>query len=261
MRPLKVKGTLIGAGQPKTIVPIMDTVPELLSVSAADAINAGADLVEWRADFLDGLEDPNTLRIAAYAVAEAIPDTPVVATIRTKDQGGLVELDQKTYAKLIRTLINTEVMDIIDIEYSTIDERALDELIALAHAHHIMVVSSAHDFEGTPTVPSMVMLLTMMAQTGADIAKLAVYATSPIDALHLMEATTICGTKLDCPLITLAMGDEGKITRIAGEAFSSALTFCSLERSSAPGQIQLKDARNALDALHHAISSEARKEG
>lgn len=261
MQPLKVKGILIGEGQPKTIVPIMDTVPELLSVSAADAINAGADLVEWRADFLDGLEDPNTLRIAAYAVAEAIPDTPVVATIRTKDQGGLVELDQKTYAKLIRTLINTEVMDIIDIEYSTIDERALDELIALAHAHHIMVISSVHDFEGTPTVPSMVMLLTMMAQTGADIAKLAVYATSPIDALHLMEATTICGTKLDCPLITLAMGDEGKITRITGEAFSSALTFCSLERSSAPGQIQLKDARNALDALHHAISSEARKEG
>ena len=57
------------------------------------------------------------------------------------------------------------------------------------------------------------------------------------------------------------MGDAGKITRIAGEAFSSALSFCSLERSSAPGQIQLKDATDALDALHRAIASEARKEG
>ena len=170
MRPLKVKDTLIGEGVPKTIVPIMDTDPELLAASATDAVKAGCDLVEWRADFLDDLEDPNMLRLAAYAVAEALPDTPTIATIRTKDQGGVVELDKKAYIQLIRALINTEAPDIIDIEYSTVDDQTLDELIALAHAHHIKVIVSEHDFEGTPTVSSMVTLLDLIAQSGPDIA-------------------------------------------------------------------------------------------
>jgi len=61
---------------------------------------------------------------------------------------------------------------------------------------------------------------------GADIPKMAVMPHNGQNVLDLMQATLLAkektGTK---PLITMAMGDLGKITRIAGISFGSAVTF------------------------------------
>ena len=46
-----------------------------------------------------------------------------------------------------------------------------------------------------------------------------------------------------------AMGDLGRLSRISGYLTGSCWTFASLENSSAPGQISLKETEYILDIL------------
>ena len=47
----------------------------------------------------------------------------------------------------------------------------------------------------------------------------------------------------------MAMGDLGKITRIDGISFGSAVTFGCLGKASAPGQIEVENLRKTLSLL------------
>ena len=93
-----------------------------------------------------------------------------------------------------------------------------------------------------------------MADLGADIPKIATMANGAQDALKLLAATEeMSRIHSDKPLLTMAMGREGSITRLAGELFGSAITFCSLEAASAPGQVQVKQAIRIMDDLHEVL--------
>ena len=43
----------------------------------------------------------------------------------------------------------------------------------------------------------------------------------------------------------MAMGDIGKVTRVAGQVFGSSLSFGAVGKTSAPGQLSIADLRNA----------------
>ena len=57
----------------------------------------------------------------------------------------------------------------------------------------------------------------------------------------------------DKPVITMAMGALGLISRLAGETFGSALTFGAGEKASAPGQIPAKQLKDVSDIIHEHI--------
>ena len=56
------------------------------------------------------------------------------------------------------------------------------------------------------------------------------------------------------PLITMAMGPLGAVTRVCGGAFGSAATFGTAGVSSAPGQPDAAALRRALDALDACLN-------
>ena len=145
-------------------------------------------------------------------------------------------------------------MDLVDIESWIGDERVV-ELVDCAHEHGVAAVVSCHDFEGTPETAWMVEQMAHFAELGADIPKMAVMAKDAKDALALLSATEQMSREHpDKPLLTMAMGREGSISRLTGELFGSALTFCSLEASSAPGQVDVARARRMMDDLHEVLS-------
>ena len=117
-------------------------------------------------------------------------------------------------------------------------------------SRNVCVIGSYHDFEKTPTKEEMIQRLLFIDQMGADIPKMAVMPHNGQNVLDLMQATLLAkektGTK---PLITMAMGDLGKITRIAGISFGSAVTFGCLGKASAPGQIEVENLRKTLSLL------------
>lgn len=254
MSAFTVKGLTIGAGVPKTVVPLMADEVTALERQARRAIVAGADLVEWRVDA--GRLDPAYLEDAARALAEALPDTPILATLRTTEQGGRFETGSADYPLIIELILRTGAIDLVDIEL-TEGAHATGILVEAAHARGARAVVSHHDFTGTPKVARMVRLIERMAGTSADVVKLAVMAHDQTDALRLMKATAQAREHVNVPLLTLAMGEAGKLSRLAGEAFGSALTFCALDASSAPGQVGLQATRAALSALHEALAPEA----
>ncbi|MBR3312588.1 MAG: type I 3-dehydroquinate dehydratase [Atopobiaceae bacterium] len=253
MRVLQIKGVRIGEGRPKTIVPIMEATPMELLASAHRAVAAGTDCIEWRADFLANAHDIEALAYAARALSAALPATPLIATLRTKGQGGRLEADAEEYARLVRTVAEQGCVDIVDIERGAGDA-AVRALVEAVHEHDGHAIVSHHDFDGTPATEQMRRVLVEMAALGADIPKLAVMAQRPADAARLMEATACAAEELDTPLLTMSMGQAGVITRLAGASFGSALTFCALESASAPGQVELSQARAVLDALHAACA-------
>ena len=82
---------------------------------------------------------------------------------------------------------------------------------------------------------------------GADIAKVAVMPKNYKDVLVLLNATLKARTEhLEIPIITMSMGPEGGVTRLAGGLFGSDLTFAIGKEASAPGQIPIGELRQAM---------------
>src|SRR5206468_2278909 len=65
-------------------------------------------------------------------------------------------------------------------------------------------------------------------------------------------ATQRASERLAIPVVSMAMGPLGAVTRVAGSAFGSAMTFARGEAASAPGQMPVADVRACLDALARA---------
>ena len=249
---LDIKGVRIGEGRPKTVVSLMDGRVEGLLETARHAMRQGADCLEWRVDFFEDVGDAEAVTHALAALVDATPTTPLIVTLRTKAQGGCLDLTRDDSATLVQHLITRGKPDLIDIEYG-LGEELVASLVDRAHARGIAAIVSHHDFSGTPTTEAMRSLLERMAALGADIPKLAVMAREEADAARLMQATRLVSKELDVPLLTLAMGSVGAHTRLEGELFGSALTFCALGRASAPGQVELAETIVALESLHAAI--------
>lgn len=249
---LEVRGVCIGTGMPKTIVSLMGTADHELAQQARRAIAAGTDCLEWRADFYDSLSTPNDVRRSASRLREAAPSAPLIFTFRSKNEGGQRALAHEDYADLCEAAIRSGAIDLVDVELNRGDE-LVRRLVHLAHAHGVLAVVSYHDFAATPSTDHMVELLERMSHLGADIPKLAVMAHDSVDALRLMQATAKARDSLGKPLLTMAMGPEGVLSRLAGEAFGSCLTFCAVGTASAPGQVELAQATRTLQCLHEAL--------
>ena len=108
---------------------------------------------------------------------------------------------------------------------------------------------SNHDFEKVPAKDVIEFRLKKMAALGADVPKLACMPHNAKDVLTLLSATNEVNEAIDNPLITMAMGDIGKVTRIAGQVFGSSSSFGAVGKTSAPGQLSIADIRNAENYL------------
>lgn len=247
---MMIKDIKIGIGTPKLCVSLMGATLDVLLREARLAENPAIDLVEWRADCFDGAPDAN--RIAeAFCGLQSILKKPLLFTVRTKSEGGKLAAAPEQYAGLLGEVLQKITPDLLDIELSC-GEAHCRKLIAAANAKSVATVLSAHSFASTPTDGDMQALLEQAAAYGGDIAKLAVMPDCPADVLRLLAVSErFAGAHPDMPLIAIAMGEFGKISRACGGFFGSAVTFAALEQASAPGQIPFADMRTLLDILYN----------
>ena len=206
------------------------------------------DLIEWRIDFFDQVEDAEKLVETAKKLRQVMSEMPLLTTFRTHFEGGVKKLSEEEYFDICRVLIKEKATDLLDLELFRKTSK-LKEIIAEAHENNIYIIMSNHDFDKTPATSELERRLTLMKTYGADIAKIAVMPNSARDVLNLLLATDNMKYKLNCPLITMAMGDLGKVTRISGEVFGSCLTFGTVGDASAPGQIESTNLKGILNTL------------
>ncbi|AVK61444.1 type I 3-dehydroquinate dehydratase [Lactobacillus sp. CBA3605] len=245
---VKLRHLTLGAGRPKIAVPITGkTTAEILA--AVPAIKAAQpDLVEWRIDFYEGVTQPDQLTQMGQQLRQALGDLALLTTFRTQGEGGELALSDVAYFKVNATVLAGHFTDALDIERYH-DEADVKQLVDQAHAQKVVVIMSNHDFDKTPAQADIVERLTSMVAFGADIAKMAVMPQTSNDVLTLLAATNEAHQSLTQPVITMSMGDLGKVSRLAGEVFGSCLSFATVGAASAPGQIALDRLRPTLTDL------------
>ncbi len=245
MKTVKIRNINLGEVLPKIAVPNVGNNEEEILAAAKDIVAAKPDLMEWRIDYYtDGINDHDKLIETAKKLRSTVGELPILVTFRTKSEGGVQELNEQNYFKLLQTVIEHRLGDAIDIELFH-DEVQIKSLLKLAHNYGLVVIMSNHDFEKVPAKDVIEFRLKKMASLGADVPKLACMPHNANDVLMLLEATNEVHNEIDNPLITMAMGDIGKVTRIAGQVFGSSLSFGTVGKASAPGQLSIEDLRNA----------------
>lgn len=249
MRCIECKGMRIGEGIPKVIVPVMPAGLEDALSSARKAVEAGADCIELRLDFCDEVRDPAKMAALCSSLSQVLPETLLLATFRSKEQGGQLTLPVDEYCALVSELIRSGGADMVDVEIGIGDDRVA-LLCEQAGKAGVVPVVSYHDFEGTPNEAFLLDLLARMERLGAGVCKFAVMARELADALCVMKATEAYARTSSVPLLTMAMGSHGGMTRLMGELFGSSMTFCSLGQASAPGQVPVAQARRMMQDIH-----------
>lgn len=244
-----VGGVRLGEGPVKVIVPLTGASASELVAQASDATRPGVDILEWRVDLFAAYTDPDQCAHTLGLIADATT-LPILATFRTDAEGGAPILPD-AYLALYRALIATGRLAAVDVELA-FDTAAGDAVADLAQDAGASVIGSFHDFERTPSASEMVSRLTHAAERGFDVGKIAVMPSSPDDVLSVLAATR-AATQLrpGLPVIVIAMGRLGVITRLAGGVFGSCATFASVGDASAPGQIGIDEMRRVLDLLAH----------
>ena len=233
MHPVKVRNITIGEGSPKICVPIVGVTKEEIKKAAEEILKIGADVIEWRADWYEDLFDFDKVEETVTEIRKVIGDMVLLFTFRTAKEGGEKAIDEETYVALNERVAKSGQVDLIDVE-AFLGDGIVTKIIETAHAQGVKVIASNHDFRQT---------------------KIAVIPQTKSDFLTLLCATEIMAGKYDKgPIITMSMGGPGVISRLCGEIFGSALTFGAVGKTSAPGQIEVKDLKIVLELLHKSIS-------
>ncbi|WP_404477457.1 type I 3-dehydroquinate dehydratase [Novosphingobium sp. BL-52-GroH] len=255
-RTIDIRGVEIGGGRTKTIVSLIQ--PTLDAVLAQARVLGGmseVDVVEYRLDYLEAAPDPKAVAATIRPVAAAIAGKPLVVTFRTSAEGGRKAISPADYAALYQAVLASGAVDVLDIEAALLPTPPVAAVQVRAKALGVRVILSHHDFHHTPSVETMIDLLRQQQAAGADICKIAVMPQDPGDLLRLLDATwTMRRDHADRPMITMAMGGVGAVSRLAGEIFGSAMSFGAVGEVSAPGQIEVGKLRGIIDTLHEALS-------
>lgn len=248
MEPITIRDLTIGTGKPKIIVPLTGRTEAELVRQAAALHRSPARMAEWRVDYFETPETPAALLRCAMALRTALGNLPLLATFRRLEEGGQRSLPLNRYAVVLETLALSGGADMVDIELSA-GEAFVSRELEFSHAHNVKVLLSSHDFQSTPGLPALLGRLSLMEAMGADIVKVAVTPQSPADLLTLLDATWEFSQRAACPVVTMSMGPLGRLSRVSGQVFGSALTFATTGRASAPGQMEADQVAEMLELL------------
>lgn len=250
---ITVKNIVIGEGLPKICVPIVGETLDQIIEEAAYIKTIHADIAEWRADFFQDVEDIEKVKIALEKMANILTPIPIIFTFRSAKEGGEKEISLDYYAELNNAIIETGLADIVDVELFSGDD-VVTEVVRSAHAHHVFVIISNHDFEKTPAKEEIIKRLLKAQELGGDLPKIAVMPKSAADVLTLLDASlTMHDQYADRPIITMSMAGKGIISRVSGEIFGSSITFGAAKKASAPGQVAVTELRQILNLLHTSM--------
>ncbi len=250
MKTFKIRTCTIGEKKPKVIVPIVEkTINEVLN-QAKKISNEPFEVIEWRADCLEKTLDKAELTQILSDLRNIIDTKVLLVTYRRKCEGGEGNATLAEYEAFCNIVLASKKADLLDIELSIGDELAAS-LAKKANEYECISIFSQHDFAKTPPVTEMLSTLCKMQSLGADIAKIAVMPNSSTDVLNLFTASQKMKTlHPETLILTISMGEIGAISRVCGATFGSCMTFASIGKASAPGQINLEDMNKSLQSLY-----------
>ncbi|EPN9320804.1 type I 3-dehydroquinate dehydratase [Acinetobacter baumannii] len=233
----------------KTIVPITaKTKEQALAQAQVIANTADADLAEFRIDLLSFASDTKQVIALGHELKKILGNKSMIATIRTKNEGGQLEISDADYGKTYQAYLKNPFMDWLDVEMFR-DQKVVSEIVQKAHQKKVLVVMSNHDFQKTPSQDEIEKRLLKQDQMGADVLKIAVMPKSKQDVFTLMNATLKVSQQTTKPLLTMSMGQLGTISRVATANMGGSYSFGMIGQASAPGQIDVTKLKQILQTV------------
>jgi 3-dehydroquinate dehydratase, type I len=251
MKVCDVGNIKIGEGMPKICVPIVDETLEQIIETAWKIKFSVADLVEWRADFFEDVNDFEKIKDVLKHLRDIL-EMPILFTLRTANDGGKTNIAIKDYVKINSEISSLQMADIIDVELS-IGSENVNKIVELARKNNVKTIVSNHR-KDTPTTGEIVEILKTMQNFNPDIAKIALTPKSNKDVIALLSAMDeMTENFAKIPIIAISMTNIGVITRVSQEMFTSSITFASMEKCSAPGQIGVDEMKTILRIMNKAF--------
>lgn len=168
---------------------------------------------------------------------------PWIACNRSEDEGGNGSPDLIKREEELLWAAETGAC-IVDLEYRT---KNLSEIVPQIKARTKCLLSF-HDLVGTPSYEILVGIVEGQIKAGADYCKVVTTAQVFEDNLTVLK---LIKAFPEVKLTAMAMGDEGRVSRILGPLAGGYLTYASLAsgNESAPGQMTVKELRRTYELL------------
>jgi 3-dehydroquinate dehydratase type I len=196
-----------------------------------------ADFIEVRLDLFKHLDEITSL--AAHG------KKPKIATNKPLSCGGMFS---GTEVKRRNALLDAAKcgFEYVDTELSTDD---LEEFSRQIRKTGAKTVVSSHDFSGTPDLSKLKEILRKEIAAGADVCKVITTAKTVGDNLTVLNFISSVAPKTR--IVSFAMGELGRTSRLLSPFFGGLFTFASLKQGSetATGQMSIKEMRTAYRIL------------
>jgi len=163
----------------------------------------------------------------------------LIATFR---ENNIASEDERKRALMIAIDAGASMVD-VELEGR---EEYRKEIVEKAKEKGCSIIISHHDYDKTPQREELLRIVDNCFEKGADIAKVACKANSVQDSARLLGLLDS-----EKKLVVIAMGEYGRITRVAGPLLGSQFTFASQSsgKETAPGQLERKTMEELLKTI------------
>ena len=217
----------------KTCISIGENTPEKIRSKLKVALKK-SDYVEIRLDFLKSEQIPKTLEIIKKDLNK------VVCTLRPKREGGKFVGSEKERISIIKLIAEYNPF-LLDIEFNTLKKNK--ELFKYLKSTKTKLLVSWHDFKKTPENSELKNKIKQMCKFSTNV-KIVSTAKSTDDSTRMLE---LYNNKGKNNLISFAMGDFGRISRILCLYLGSPYTYVSLGKAIAPGQFSVDEVKKIIN--------------
>lgn len=235
--------------RPKTCIPLLIKKIDDLKVKFEVMKDKKFDMIEIRIDYFEEIFNEEKLLCFLKEVREIFTDKEVIFTLRTKEEGGNLEISEEGYKRINTLVLENSNIDFIDFEVSK-NKDLLKKLIFFANSKKVKTILSYHNFERTPLKEELLEKIIRMEKLKGDINKLALMPNDMFDVLNLLKLSLEMKEYSKNPFVFISMGKLGMATRFLGEIFGSCITFGTLEDKNSIGQINIDDLEIILEAIH-----------
>jgi len=213
----------------KTCVSIAEKTPYKIKQTLKIALKK-SDYVEVRFDFLKIEQIPEAIEIIKKDLSK------IVCTLRPKTEGGKFTGNEKERTAILKLIAEYNPF-LLDVEFNTLKRNS--SLVKYLKSTKTKLLVSWHDFKKTPSSAELKKKMNQMIKFSSNV-KIVCTAKSTDDSNRMLE---LYSKKGKSNLISFAMGDLGRISRILCLYLGSPFTYVSLGKAIAPGQFSVDEIK------------------
>jgi len=213
----------------KTCVSIAEKTPDKIKKILKIALKK-SDYAEVRFDFLKSEQVPDAIEMIKKDLKK------IVCTLRPKTEGGKFLGNEKERIAILKLIAEYNPF-LLDVEFNTLKKNSALKRYLKSTKTKLLV--SWHDFKKTPSSAELKKKMKQMSKFSSNV-KIICTAKSIDDSNRMLE---LYSKKGKISLISFAMGDFGRISRILCLYLGSPYTYVSLGKAIAPGQFSVDEVK------------------